>query len=857
MHRLTICFRFVVLLLTCPMTIAAAQGTPDSLAGGTTVPVAPLVRTTARSWGANVLVIDSAQIARSTAPTLSELLQATLPGVLVMRSGGMASDGSMVMIRGPISMLSSSAPVLIVDGIRVDSRQADNLFNLGAVSPSRLNDVAPEDIERIEVLPGAAAALYGEAAAGAIVVTTKRGNGSSLHLTGRVTTSADVARDEFPANYRRLGTSPTSGQPTTCTLFAVAEGMCTPTSLEVWNPLEQASPFGVGHSALGHLGLRGTALGTGIYASVSGNDRVGVLPHDESSRLGFRARLTRDLPANLAADVFGNYLHDNARMGMDGGYLLNSDVISNALTGTAENDAHHGYRHIDGFPPGDVYPDQWLSHVSGGVTLRWHPLSWLEASGTTGRDRVLERWSIDDFAPPNTQYIADQRAKSTNELTTSGLQASATYQALMARGTTSIGFERRVARYADELFGSGLSLVGFLETALSSRSSSAFLLQSVELPASVTVNASLQRFARALFGYSRAEWFPAANVSLPVAIRRGGVSELRLRAAYAEAPAPTPDAAAFQQFLQYPQYFATLASQLGRTKELQAGVDATLGDRGRLSLTAFRSRATDVVPNDPEGLWATIENRGFEGLFRVALVRAPRFGWDASFSVATLRNRVTQLPPDLPQSSLPLGRIQVGAPVNVPWAIPYTFADANHDGIIDTSEVHLGTAGGVGSPLPTLRTGLGTTLRLPNHLTITALVDYEHGNTMVDQMGEYRCNTYLNCRGIEDPSAPLAEQAAAAAAVKAFGLPVTGFVEDGSFLKLREVAVHWQVLGAWARYLGRNAEITLAARNLMTVTSYRGSDPEISSGQPSLLPRREFARLPIPREFILRIDFGT
>ena len=164
MHRLIISYRIVVGLLTCPMTIAAAQGRPDSLAASTTVPVAPLVRTAARSWGASVLVIDSAQIARSTAPTLSELLQATLPGVLVMRSGGMASDGSMVMIRGPISMLSSNAPVLIVDGIRVDSRQADNLFNLGAVSPSRLDDVAPEDIERIEVLPGAAAALYCEAA---------------------------------------------------------------------------------------------------------------------------------------------------------------------------------------------------------------------------------------------------------------------------------------------------------------------------------------------------------------------------------------------------------------------------------------------------------------------------------------------------------------------------------------------------------------------------------------------------------------------------------------------------------------------------------------------------------------------
>ncbi|HEY2856118.1 MAG TPA: TonB-dependent receptor plug domain-containing protein [Gemmatimonadaceae bacterium] len=201
MHRLA--SLLLVALLAGPVAIAAAQGSPDSSIVSTTVPVAPLLRTATRNWGATVFFIDSAQIARSTAPTLSELLQAKLPGVLVFRSGGMASDGSMVMIRGPMSVLSSSGPALIVDGLRVDASQTDNLIGLGAVSPSRLDDIAPEDIERIEVLPGAAASLYGEAPAGAIVVTTKRGDQGALHLIGRVTASSELARDEFPANYRR------------------------------------------------------------------------------------------------------------------------------------------------------------------------------------------------------------------------------------------------------------------------------------------------------------------------------------------------------------------------------------------------------------------------------------------------------------------------------------------------------------------------------------------------------------------------------------------------------------------------------------------------------------------------------
>jgi hypothetical protein len=752
-----------------------------------------------------------------------------------------------------------SEPVLIVDGLRVDARQADNMVSLGAVSPSRLDDIAPEDIERIDVLPAAAGALFGEAAAGAIIVTTKRGESGALRLTGRVTASTEMARDEFPANYRRLGTVPTTGQPNAdCTVWAVAAHTCSPTGLDVWNPLEQASPFRAGHSAVGHLALRGTVLGTGIYGSVSGYDREGVLPRDQSSRLGFRTRLTRDLPGGLAADVFGGYLHDEARMGMDGGYLLNSDVISNGLTGFAENDGNHGYRQIGGFP-GDFYPDQWLSHVTGGVTLRWHLFSWLEASGTTGRDRVLERWAVDDFAPPGTQFVFDRRAKGSNELTTSGLQASATYRAGIARNTTTVGFERRVA-LSPAVSSNGFGSI--FETETSSRSSSVFLLQSLELPRSLTFNVSLQRFARSIFGDSRGEWFPGANVSLPIAVGRSGLVALRWRAAYSEAPGAIPDAPTLLQLPRSPPLFATI--EMERTKELETGVDASCGERASLSLTAFRSRATDVMgpelvvlPNGRENLLrGEIENRGVEGLLHMALVHAHGIAWDASLSVATLRNRVTELPVDA-QSPFAVDFFQVGAPLSAVRAVPYTFSDANHDGIIDTAEVHLGTLSGVRSPLPTLQAGLGTALHLSKGLTITALADYEHGNTVVDQMGEYRCVGVRNCRGLQDPSAPLAEQAAAAAALKSSSLPVAGFVEDGSFLKVREVAVHWLVAGAWAHYVGGHAEITLAGRNLATATSYGGSDPEISTGLPSELPRREFARLPIPREFVLRIDFGT
>jgi TonB-dependent SusC/RagA subfamily outer membrane receptor len=103
----------------------------------------------------------------------------------------------------------------------------------------------PEDLERIEILSGPAAALYGDGAAnGVILVTTKSGGRGPLRASGRATWDASQTSDDFPVNYQRTGVSPSSGQPVSdCSLIAVENRQCTPTGLDVWNPLVQASPF--------------------------------------------------------------------------------------------------------------------------------------------------------------------------------------------------------------------------------------------------------------------------------------------------------------------------------------------------------------------------------------------------------------------------------------------------------------------------------------------------------------------------------------------------------------------------------------------------------------------------------------
>lgn len=100
---------------------------------------------------------------------LSSALQGAVSGVLVTRSGSAPGAGaSKILIRG-ITTMGDSDPLIIVNGVPVES----------------INDVNANDVESMSVLKDAASAsIYGaRAAAGVILITTKRANESDLRLS--------------------------------------------------------------------------------------------------------------------------------------------------------------------------------------------------------------------------------------------------------------------------------------------------------------------------------------------------------------------------------------------------------------------------------------------------------------------------------------------------------------------------------------------------------------------------------------------------------------------------------------------------------------------------------------------------
>lgn len=134
-----------------------------------------------REIGTSIVSINAEDLLE-TAPimTTMQLLQSRTPGVSVLTGGGNPGQGSSILLRGVGSLSQGTEPIIYVDGVRIDNSRFEG-YGGGGAAWSGLDDIPPEDIARIEIIKGAAAAtLYGtEASAGVIQIFTKQGRGES------------------------------------------------------------------------------------------------------------------------------------------------------------------------------------------------------------------------------------------------------------------------------------------------------------------------------------------------------------------------------------------------------------------------------------------------------------------------------------------------------------------------------------------------------------------------------------------------------------------------------------------------------------------------------------------------------
>jgi len=118
-----------------------------------------------------VTAVTSKEFLKGNIASSEQLLMGKVTGVQITSSGGAAGGGSTIRIRGGASLNASNDPLIVIDGVPVESNGISGSANL-------LNTINPNDIESISVLKDASAtALYGSRASnGVLIITTKKGS---------------------------------------------------------------------------------------------------------------------------------------------------------------------------------------------------------------------------------------------------------------------------------------------------------------------------------------------------------------------------------------------------------------------------------------------------------------------------------------------------------------------------------------------------------------------------------------------------------------------------------------------------------------------------------------------------------
>ena len=135
--------------------------------------------------------------------------------------------------------------------------------------------------------------------------------------------------------------------------------------------------------------------------------------------------------------------------------------------------------------------------------------------------------------------------------------------------------------------------------------------------------------------------------------------------------------------------------------------------------------------------------------------------------------------------------------------------------------------------------------------------DYRGGHQIDNSLEQFRCFSIVNCRGLYDRTAPLEEQARAQATFLPGGGNSVAFLEPGWFIKLRELSLTFEAPERWARaFRASRLSLTLAGRNLWTITDYTGVDPEVNAFAQNNFASSDFESQAQVRYWTARLNVG-
>lgn len=293
-------------------------------------------------------------------------LAGKVAGVAINTSSSGVGGASKVVLRGNKSISQSSNALYVIDGIPMYNfgGGGGTEFDSKGASES-IADLNPEDIQSISVLTGAAAAaLYGsQAANGAVMITTKKGQSGKLKVSFSSNTEF-LSPFRLPEFQNRYGTG-LGGK--TGNSGTYSWGPFIPESARYnYSPKDY---FETGHTYTNTITASGGTDKNQTYFSAAAVNSDGIIPNNKYDRYNFTFRNTSYfLKDKLKLDASASYIMQKDQN------MTNQGVYANPLTSAylfPRGENFDLYRNFERYNSGTKLMEQfWGDDLAGDLRMQ-------------------------------------------------------------------------------------------------------------------------------------------------------------------------------------------------------------------------------------------------------------------------------------------------------------------------------------------------------------------------------------------------------------------------------------------------------------------------------------------------------
>ncbi|HEX5754639.1 MAG TPA: SusC/RagA family TonB-linked outer membrane protein [Archangium sp.] len=852
----------------------------------------------------SVASVNNEDLNRAPASTVDQALQGKVAGANIQSNSGAPGGGMQLRLRGVSTVNGSSAVLYVVDGVLIsDVAIASGVYQLTesvrGSNPSatqdnqvnRIADLNPNDIESIEVLKGAsAAAIYGSKASnGVVIITTKKGKAGAprVDVTQRV---------GMYALSNTLGSRPFTSREDVVARYGESVAAQYWTGKTFNQEALLAGRRDISYETL--ASVSGTSGDTRYFASAQVRDDKGIIQNTGYQKQSFRLNLGQKLGSDLEVNASANLVHTLGNRGLTNNDNTNITYYM-ALASTPSfvdlNANSAGVFPANPFVSSKANPLQTAALMTNDEDV-WRLLGsadavWNAYKSETQSFKVLANLGVDRFQQqnkifspstlafelpldglPGTSLLGSSEVLNIN----TGVNLVHNYKPAggAVNATTSAGFQyeqsgvdslyvRSSGQIADQQNVSSGTQLSVRQNRQLVRDRGFYLQEEMLLLNEhlTLVGAVRGEQSSANGDPNQLFFFPKLATAYRFEPFHPAINEFKVRLAYGET-GNRPTYGQNYRSLSSINNIEGLPAILGtgvagspdirpeRQREFELGLDTMLfNGNAVVELTLYQRNIYDLLlPRTiPGSTGFTTEyanggemfNRGVEAMLQVTPVRTTDWEWTSNTTFTLNRSQVTSLPEgDVPipvfGTSLGEFRLQEGA------SATQIVGDVVENGKSVLKKI--------GDTEPAFRMGFTNTVKYRD-FSLSFLLDWQQGSDVIN-LTRFLYDANKNSVDYVARGAQRQKDWLTNAAV---------YVEDASFLKLREVTFSYnlpQSLLAKAPVV-KSARFNISGRNLLVFTNYSGLDPEVSNfGNHPIARNVDVAPFPPSRSFWTSLDVG-